>query len=54
MGGNNSYLIKNRVKEVEKLEVEKMKNLMGGIIERSNAKLEKMGISPNKRRSEIH
>jgi len=26
-----------------------MKNLMSGIIERGNAKMEKMGISPNKR-----
>lgn len=28
-----------------------MKNLMSGIIERSNAKLEKLGISPSKRES---
>lgn len=36
---------------MEKLELDKMKNLMSGIIERSNAKLEKMGISPTKKSS---
>jgi hypothetical protein len=34
---------------MEKNESEKMNNLMSGLIDRSNAKLEKLGLSPNKR-----
>ena len=37
-----------KVEKLERYEVEKMNNLMSGIIERSNAKMQKMGISPSK------
>lgn len=36
------------MEKLQRYEMEKMNNIMSGIIERSNAKMVKLGISPDK------